>query len=183
LKAHRYDITLKSIFNKIPKKFLKYYTGYEKGELIDTELPEVSSRRADLVIKLPNNKIFHLEIQTQNDPDMAYRMADYYLRIHKRYNLDIIQMVLYIGSERLSMKNGLELNNLAFKYRIVDIRDMDCRELLESDSIEDNLLSILCKIEDERLVLRDIVNRINKLESETEKRDYLLKLFHLASAS
>jgi len=47
--------------------------------------PSVKERKADLIVELDDGSIFHLELQTNNDPKMHLRMAEYYLSIKRRY--------------------------------------------------------------------------------------------------
>ncbi|MBF0563842.1 MAG: hypothetical protein HQK89_01230 [Nitrospirae bacterium] len=73
-----YDITLKKTIKNIPKRFLKLLTGFETGEFLDTNFPTVQNREPDLVIKLPDISIFHLELNSDNENNMVWRMHDYY---------------------------------------------------------------------------------------------------------
>ena len=104
----KYDKTFKEILENIPTKFLKLFTGYEQGKFLDIELPLVSSRKADFLVELPNKEIFHLEVQVSNDPLMPLRMMEYCTSIIRKYKRAPIQVVLYIGKEKLNMNNKLE---------------------------------------------------------------------------
>jgi predicted transposase YdaD len=66
-----------------------------------------------------------------------------------------------------------------FHYKVVDIRDLDEKRLLESDGIEDNVLAILAKLGDEREAIRQIMERIAHL-GKVEGRARLEQLSILA---
>ena len=92
------DITLRDIISNIPVKFVKILTGKDAVEILDNSFPSVKERKADLILKMKDNSIFHLELQTNNDKDMPLRMAEYLISISRKYNTrNIYQMVLYVG--------------------------------------------------------------------------------------
>ncbi|MBD2458534.1 Rpn family recombination-promoting nuclease/putative transposase [Nostoc sp. FACHB-87] len=66
-------------------------------KLSPTEL-SIEPIRADALIMLQSDEIvLHVEFQTAPDEDMPFRMADYYLRIYRRYpNKQIHQFVIYL---------------------------------------------------------------------------------------
>ena len=61
------DITLREIISKLPYKFIEILTGKQGVKLLDTSLPNVKDKRADLLVELEDKNIFHLELQTFND--------------------------------------------------------------------------------------------------------------------
>ncbi|MBF0566002.1 MAG: hypothetical protein HQK89_12240 [Nitrospirae bacterium] len=107
-----YDITLKKTIKKIPKRFLKILTGFEEGEFLDTNFPTVQNRIPDLLIKLPDISIFHLEFTSTNENNMAWRMHDYYSLVFQEYEIEIHQMLLYVGDEPLRMAGGIRHKKL-----------------------------------------------------------------------
>lgn len=171
-----YDAILKDLFKKMPSKLLKILTGYSQGKPLDTQFREVKRREADMLLELPNGEIFHLELQSSNDNDISRRMLDYYATIWKAYNKRPKQLVLYVGSKPMNMADNINDEKLTFKYTLKDIREIDCSELMHSESIDDVILSLLCRLENETQSIQEILNRISKL-SPDEKKDYLLKIF------
>lgn len=59
------------------------------------DLTKVLERRADLVLLLENRTILHIEFQSTNDTDMAYRTGSYGILPGQRYQCRIRQVVLY----------------------------------------------------------------------------------------
>ncbi len=68
---------------------------------------------------------------------------------------------------------------LVFRYKVVDIRDLDGQVLLESDGLGDNVLAILARLRDEREAVRRIVGRIARLNA-SERQSMLEQLSILA---
>jgi len=175
----RYDLTLKDLFHNQPRRLLKLLTGCAGGRPLTVEYPEVRQRRPDLVLELDDGRIYHLEIQSGPDPEMPWRMLEYYTLIRRTHDRIPVQQILYVGEPPIRLMDRIEESPLQFHYQVVDIRTIDCRELLESPEIEDNLLALLCRMEDETHAVRAILERIAAL-AERPRRDALQKLLILS---
>ena len=70
---------------------------------------------------------------------------------------------------------AIEEPNLSFRYEVIDIRSIDCRELLDSPSLEENILAILCRIDNQKEVIQGILYRISELPIKA-RADALTKL-------
>ncbi len=173
------DITLRDIIQEIPPKFVQLLTGKNAKKLLDTSLPQVKERRADFLVELEDGSIFHLELQTQNDKNMPFRMLEYFVLLSSKYpNRKIKQMVLYVGEKPLKMKDRIETENLSFSYKLMDIREISCEELFKSDSLTDKILAVLCDVRNPEKYFRELLTELYKLP-ERERRDYLKKLLNL----
>jgi len=175
----RYDLTLKDLFHNQPRRLLKLLTGCGGGRPLTVEYPEVRQRRPDLVLELDDGRLYHLEIQSGPDAEMPWRMLEYYALIRRCYNRAPLQQILYVGAGPMQLADRIEEAPLQFHYKIIDIRTIDCRELLASPEIEDNLLALLCRMEDETRAVRTILERIGALE-ERPRRDALEKFLILS---
>ncbi|MBF0519605.1 MAG: hypothetical protein HQK92_07775 [Nitrospirae bacterium] len=174
-----YDITLKSILKEGPRRFMKMLTGYETAKFLDVQFPEIKYRQPDLLVELPNESLFHMEMQAQNDSDMDCRELDYLCVIYCKLRKPVHQLVLYVGDGKLNMKSEIKIEGLHFKYHIIDIRDIDCKELLESDDPADNILAILCKTEDADGTIKRIFAKLYELPTDS-RESYILKLLTLS---
>jgi predicted transposase YdaD len=67
--AHRFDKTIKKLFQTLPSLLVEWLTGQPPVEALNVEFPTVESRSADLVYRLPNDEIHHIELQSDN-PDI-----------------------------------------------------------------------------------------------------------------
>jgi predicted transposase YdaD len=142
------DITLRDIISNIPHKFVEILTGKRAVKILDNTFPSVKERKADLILEMEDGSIFHLELQTNNDKDMPFRMAEYLLLIAKKYNTkNVNQMVLYVGDGKPNMETDLRVGRMTYDYELRDIKEIECKELLDSDSIEDKILAVLCRVE------------------------------------
>ena len=173
-----YDRTLREIFQTIPKGIIKLLTGEEAKELLDTTFPKVEEKEADIIVKLNSGDIFHLEIQLRDDKDMPRRMLYYYLLIQKVHKKIPKQMVLYLAEEKDKITHQIKEKNLTFSYEVRYISDIDCQTLIESNDINDNILSILCNVKDINKLLSKLSKKLQKLD-EKKKEDYIRKLIYL----
>ena len=168
------DITLKDIFEEVPHRLSKILSPAPIKELLPTALPS-TELRVDFLARLEDESILHMEFQSFNDTNMPWRMLRYYTAIAEKYKTyNIKQLLVYVGNEKLRMKSSLKLKNLVFRYEILDIRQIDCRVLLESPDPMDRLLACLCKVEDEAYLIEKLIKTMEGTKEE-ERKDYLLK--------
>ena len=143
------DILLRDILKRIPDRFVLLLTGKRGVKILDNTFPTVKERKADFVAELEDGSIFHLELQTYPDKKMPFRMLEYYLLLMQAYpDREINQTVLYVGEGAPRMENSIKRKRLSYSYELRDIKEISCRELMESPQIEDKILAVLCKVEE-----------------------------------
>ena len=131
---------------------------------LNVDLPRTQHRRVDLLCQTTDGRLVHIELQATNDLSMPYRMAEYALTIRRRFGKYPAQVVLYVGNKPLRMKAGFRTVGMVFRYRLVDVRDLDGAALLASASIGDNILAMLARLDDSVEGIRRVVRRIDKLQ-------------------
>jgi len=52
---------------------------------LNVDLPDSRSLRPDLLGEARDGTLFHVELQSTNDPRMAFRMLDYLVAIEREY--------------------------------------------------------------------------------------------------
>ncbi len=172
------DIALKDIFEEIPHRLSKILAPAPIKELLPINFPS-TELRVDFLARLEDESVLHIEFQSFNDTNMPFRMLRYYLAILERYpSSPIKQLLVYVGNRKLRMKSRLRIRNLTFSYEILDIRQIDCRVLLESPDPMDRLLACLCKVEDEVYLIEKLIKTMEGMNEE-ERKDYLLKALTL----
>jgi predicted transposase YdaD len=158
-----FDITLKTLLQlQLQQGALSTLTGLAVQEWLSTDLPEIRARHVDLLGRSLDGSLVHVELQSSNDPDMALRMAEYAFDIHRAYGSFPVQLVLYVGRDRLRMKSAVTGPGFHFQCRIVDIRDLDPEPLLASPLIEDNILAMLTRPGENLTTIRTILRRIEE---------------------
>jgi|RhiMethySRZTD1v2_1073278.scaffolds.fasta_scaffold243858_3 hypothetical protein len=85
----------------------------------------------DLVMRLADGSILHIELQAKNDRHIAYREGVYCFLLARMYSgCRIRQVVLYVGSERLRMPAGIDLGKTKGAFRLLDIREIDAERVV-----------------------------------------------------
>jgi len=176
----RYDVPLKELLHHFPQRFLQMLTGLQTTDWLNIEYPSVKVRRPDVVARLTDGSILHLELQSAPDPQMLWRMLEYYILIYQHYGVYPLQQVVYIGQATPHFTTHCNTKHLSFYYELIDIRNLDGQLLLESDSLSDNILAILCHLDNYEFTIKNILNKINLLDDKTRK-DMLLILGSLAN--
>src|SRR5689334_22053772 len=98
-----YDGTLKLLLRKSAVVAVREVTGTGIEEWLNEEMPNRRALRVDLLGKSADGRLIHLELQSENDPKMAFRMAEYGLGIYRLYQQFPQQFCLYVGEAPLHM--------------------------------------------------------------------------------
>jgi len=119
------------------------------------------------------------------DQAIGRRLAVYLLGLMLRYYTDIAfqfndalikQYAIYIGKSRLTMADRLDGEALKYRYYIIDMHQVDYRQLLAQDTPDAIVLSFLGDFKDtpERQAVAEIVGRLHqKIGQETKQfREY-----------
>src|SRR2546429_1182655 len=142
--ASKYDLVVKDLFQRDHPSLLEQLTaGVAVREVLNIELARVEERRADLVLLLADGTILHIEFQSTNDRDMAYRVGIYCLLIGQKYRRRVRQVVLYVGQAKMRMEDHVDLGETKSAYTLMDIREMEARKLMASGRAGDLALAML----------------------------------------
>ena len=158
-----YDVALKQLLRASADSVLRQVGGNVRVKRwLEVEFQKVETPRADLLGATAEGDLIHIELQSSNASDMAVRMAEYSIAILRKFRKIPKQIVLYAGQRKLRMKSGFSgpdpaNPDLSFRYAMVDFR------------IEDNLLAILARLQDQAATVRQILMLIATLE-EAERR-------------
>nr|VFK20356.1 MAG: Predicted transposase YdaD [Candidatus Kentron sp. LFY] len=160
-------------------------------EVLPTEHQRIEDRRADLVARLRDRDgepfLLHVEIQNNNDATMPVRMMRYMSDILLAWpGLPLRQYLIYIGAESLTMPDGIDLPGVRYRYGLLDMRDVDCRRLLERDTPDALVLAILCNFgdRDPQVVVNHIYARLTALLGDDPRRfrEYV-EMVHILSGN
>ena len=163
----KYDAVVKDLFQKDHPSLLDQLTGGMKIKaFLNVDLPNVLERRADLVLLL--GTILHIEFQSTNDKDMAYRAGIYCVLLAHRYRCRVRQVVLYAGQAKMRMADSLDLGETKIAYRLLDIRILESATMIASGRPGDLALAMLANGGPDRVV--EIIRRANQLKGPERQR-------------
>lgn len=137
----------------------------ESEELPD-DIQHTKERRPDLLKKVLDGKgnqyVLHIEFQSVNDPEMAFRMAEYSIMLQRKYGLTVKQYVIFIGNGEISMEHTIVQEDFKFRYSLLPFTDASYRSFLNSDIPEQIMLGILAKFEKDspELVMKNIIEKL-----------------------
>lgn len=166
--VHQFDKVLKENMDAalpgIIKNLLKIDVVHSE-ELPDS-LQHTKEREPDVLKKITDRQgatfVLHIEFQLENEPEMVYRMAEYYIMLMRAYKLEVRQQLIHIGSGTLTMPSKLETKHLKFHYPLLSLSKVDYRLFLRSKKPEEKILAILGDFgeEDARVVANKIVKEV-----------------------
>ncbi|MGH9801428.1 MAG: DUF4351 domain-containing protein [Blastocatellia bacterium] len=110
---------------------------------------------------------------------MEWRELEYYHLIFQLLRQPPIQIVLYFGSEPMTMKQSITFESLQFRYRLIDMRWLNTDYFFESGSPADSVLAVLLDEGNQPKSVKRIVQELGKLP-ESEQMDWFEKLMILS---
>jgi hypothetical protein len=88
-----YDAVVRDLFQKDHPSLLDQLTGGVRIKaFLNIDLAKVLERRADLVLLLEDKTVLHIEFQSANDKDMAYRAGIYCVLLGHKYRCRVRQV-------------------------------------------------------------------------------------------
>jgi predicted transposase/invertase (TIGR01784 family) len=169
-----YDNTCKYLAENFPEDISSWLIGdrVKLTELNPTEL-NVDPIRADSIILLNNeNLILHLEFQTDTDPDMSFRMADYRLRAYRKFpDKSMRQIVIYLRkttSERV-YETTFEIENTRHQFEVIRLWEQPASIFLESPGLYP--FASLAQTDEPESILRSVAVRIEEIEGRKVQAD------------
>lgn len=167
-----YDNICKFLAENYSSDFARWVFGEPKGltTLSPTEL-FVEPIRADALILLQSSDVvLHLEFQTQPDEAIPFRMADYRLRVHRRYpNKDMRQLVIYLKStgSDLVRQNTFNISGMRHEFEVIRLWEQPTADLLQFPGLLP--LAILGRTDDRTQTLREIGSLIDNINDRREQ--------------
>ena len=169
-----YDNTCKFLAETFPADFSNWLLGkripFTKMEPSELSLEPI---RADSVIFLESAEmILHLEFQTRPDELIAYRMANYWIRLYGKYpDKEIHQVVIYLkpSNSPLVYQTKFSSQKLNHEFNVIRLWEQPT-EVLQS-YLGLLPLSVLSKTDDPTETLRKTAKIIDNIEDKQVKNN------------
>jgi hypothetical protein len=141
----QYDVRLKSILHRAMPRLFQLLGLPPVAEYLTVEFPLHQKILPDLLVRLVDGRILHLELQSKNDVRMIWRCLEYWQVIAEQWlDGDIIQVVIYLGDSPMSMESKIERGRTRHEVDILSLQDVDATAFLESESEGERMLAVLC---------------------------------------
>ncbi len=135
-----------------------------------TEL-NVEPIRADSVMLLQSSQvILHTEFQTVSDETMPFRMADYYLRLKRKFpERDIQQIVIYLKptSSQLVRQTSYQTPLMTHQFRVIRLWEEPVEVFLSTPGLLP--YAVLSQATDKERVLAQVVKELEQITDQREK--------------
>jgi predicted transposase/invertase (TIGR01784 family) len=139
-------------------------------ELKPTEL-SLEPIRADSVILLKSSQVIvHCEFQTDPDPTMGFRMADYALRIYRQFpDRPLVQVVVYLRetSSEAAQITTFQGNNFSHEFRVIRLWEQPTAPFLERSGLLP--YAALTQTNDRASVLREVARKIDAISDRQQQ--------------
>jgi hypothetical protein len=167
--AQDYDVVLKLLFRSESSQAVQEIAGAPVKRWLDKELPAIRNTRADLVGETITGDVVHLEFMSENQPLFGLRMAAYYVEIYQAWARHPSQVLVYVGRAKLRMSGHFKSPTLSFRFRVVDLRELNGRRFLSSGEASDQILALLMRLKNRREAIRQILATIATLDARARE--------------
>jgi predicted transposase/invertase (TIGR01784 family) len=161
-----FDTTCKFLAESFSEDFASWLLG-EPIALTQLSPSELSLEpiRADALILLSSDDlILHIEFQTEPDPMMPFRLADYRLRVFRRFpNKRMRQVVIYLtrSNSELVYQNVFEIPGTRHEFEVIRLWEQPTQPFLESTGLLP--LAVLTETADASQTLRQVAERVESI--------------------
>lgn len=167
-----FDNFSKFLADEYPQDFASWLIG-QPIQLTELPSKELSSEpiRADSVILLRSSSvILHCEFQTDPDDDIGFRMADYALRIFRKFpEHELFQVIIYLrktGSEKVHITT-FQGNNFQHSFQVIRLWEQPTEVFLKRPGLW--AYAALTNTDDRSGVLRKVAQRIDALDDRRQQ--------------
>ncbi|GBF81118.1 Rpn family recombination-promoting nuclease/putative transposase [Aphanothece sacrum] len=167
-----YDNVCKFLAESFSEDFARWLLG-KPLTLTNLSPSELSLEpiRADALILLESSEIvLHLEFQTGTDPNMAFRMLDYRVRVYRRFpHKQMRQIVIYLkpSASELVQQQTFIIPGTRHEFEVIRLWEIPTQQLLTSSGLWP--LAVLSQTENRVKVLEDIGKKIETLDNRRQK--------------
>jgi len=151
-----YDNICKFLVEQFSQDFASWFLGRSVPltELSPQELSLEPIRADSLILKSSDQLILHLEFQTKPDPDIPFRMADYRLRVYRRFpDLQMRQAVVYLKAtdSPLVYENSFTLSQTSHEFEVIRLWEQPTKAFFNSPGLLPFVVLSQCKNPTEEL--------------------------------
>ena len=171
-----FDNVSKFLVERYSADFATWLLG-EPVELTTLSLTELSLEpiRADALILLQSDDVvLHCEFQTNTSAKIPFRMADYRLRVYRRFpQKRMVQVVIYLRptDSPLAYETAFRLENLECRFNVVRIWEVEPEVFLATPGLLP--YAVLSRNDAPEGMLRQVVSRLEELPNSASKNDLM----------
>lgn len=173
---HPFDHVMKEIFVPGNTSILQSLAGQPRiVEAVNTDVREILSYECDSVFRLDDGTLLHVEFVGRISQRLPARSAIYAALLSDMHQCPIRQTLLYIGAAPPSGLAPSQVAGHTFHCPLVDIRDFEAQDLIDSGVPGDLALSILAN--NGGALLRQALQKMQQLPADLRRRTLRYLLF------
>lgn len=169
-----YDTVCKYLAQEYPAAFVRWLLGIEpkRIRILKTELLFKPIQADSLFLLKMGQQILHVEFQTepQSQPPLPLRMLDYSVRLKRKYQCRVVQVIIFLNQSNSEMCYTSEYRDdtTIHKYQVIRLWEQDPSLFLN----ESGLLPFapLTKSKQPSLLLSQIAKKINTIEDSEQRK-------------
>ncbi len=178
-----FDNTCRRLAELFPSDFASWVLGRKVTytELSPTELSTEFIRADSLILLQNSNEILHIEFQTIYKDSLPMRLADYRLRIHRRFpNKRIHQVVIYLRRTKSKKvyQDFFQIAGMTAYFDVIRIWEVPSETLLKYPGLTP--FAVLGQTQNATQTLRSAVKNITKLPDEDQQHEAMAASYILA---
>ena len=151
-------------------------------ELSPKELSLEPIRADALILLQSDNKILHLEFQTQPDAEIPFRMLDYRVRGYRRFpEKEMYQVVIYLNrtNSELVYQNTFSLTCTHHEFKVIRLWEQPPKVFLENPGLLP--FAVLSGTENPENLLNRVAREINDISDNRTQSNVIASTAILAS--
>jgi predicted transposase/invertase (TIGR01784 family) len=161
-----FDNTCKFLAESFSEDFASWLLGepITMTKLSPSELSLEPIRADALILLSSDDYILHLEFQVEPDPTMPFRMADYRLRLYRRFpNKRVRQVVIYLtrSTSDYVYQTVFEIPGTRHEFEVIRLWEQPTQPFLESTGLLP--LAVLTQTADTAQTLRQVATRVDEI--------------------
>ncbi len=179
-----FDNTCKFLAENFSTDFANWLLGepITLTELSPKELLLEPIRADALILLQSDDKILHLEFQTQPDADIPFRMLDYRVRGYRRFpQKEMHQVVIYLNqtNSQLVYQNAFSLTRTRHEFEVIRLWEQPAELFLRNPGLLP--FAVLSSTENPENVLNQVAREINEISDKRTQSNVAASTAILAS--
>lgn len=167
------DNLCKYLAETYPEAFVEWLLHEEPGavQVLKTELGLEPIRADSVTFVQTQSCILHLEFQVepQTQPPLPLRMLDYWVRLHRRYQCEIVQVLILLKPTTIEVPKAFISSTTRHDYRVVKLWEEEPEQFFENSALL--AFATLARAEKPRTLLETVAERVSQIEPMSQRQE------------
>ncbi len=140
-------------------------------KVLKTELSKEPIRADSVILLNVLGIILHIEFQvlTESEPELPFRMLDYWVRLYRNYRCSIFQVVIFLKETNDEIPNQFVFDETRHQYHIVKIWEVQPQELMKHEGLLP--LAVLAQADTKENLIQQVAQQVRKITPEKKRME------------